>query len=64
MISACAVDLSPLACVSLMPDAANPLHLLEEIDKRQDDVLNSLDELNLRIELVIKDILGQHKDAA
>lgn len=38
-----------------MTDAHAQRTLLDELDARQDEVLDQLDELNLRIESVLKD---------
>ncbi|MCA9178905.1 MAG: hypothetical protein KDB14_30790 [Planctomycetales bacterium] len=43
--------------------APNQHQLLDEIDARQDAVLQELDELNLRIESTIQQILEERKAA-
>lgn len=40
-----------------MSDQQKPCSLLEEIDERQDDVLAQLDELNSRIENLLRECL-------
>lgn len=40
-----------------MNDSSKPSSLLEELDQRQDEVLNQLDELNSRIEALLNDCL-------
>jgi len=41
-----------------MPDTTQPTSLLEDLDRRQDDVLVQLDDLNLRIEGLLKEWLS------
>lgn len=43
--------------VSPMPESTRQCSLLDEIDQRQDEVLAQLDELNTRIENLLKDCL-------
>ena len=40
-----------------MPEATKPCSLLDELDQRQDEVLAQLDELNTRIENLLKECL-------
>lgn len=42
----------------IMADLQQQRSLLEEIDARQDDVLSQLDQLNLRIETLLKEVLA------
>jgi hypothetical protein len=46
-----------------MTDPHSQRTLLEELDARQDEVLDQLDELNLRVESVLKEWLGGRGDA-
>lgn len=41
-----------------MADLQEQRTLLEEIDERQNDVLSQLDQLNARIELLLKEIMA------
>jgi len=41
----------------------NQLTLLNELEARQDDVLSQLDELNARIELVLKELTATPSDS-
>ncbi len=45
-------------------DTQPPLTLLDELDARQNDVLDQLDELNRRIELLLVEFSGHTHQAA
>lgn len=48
-----------------MPDLTpSSLTLLDELDARQNDVLDQLDELNRRIEQLLAEFSGQPRQAA